>query len=134
MGKFITEQKRNCILCNKLYLPNSNSQKVCDICKMRKCKFCGKNFIIQKLRKEKYKGDYCSRECYLKKRFGTGKCRLCEKNSTNCLCSNKCRNNYWNKNKYHLRRKRKIWEKKLELMKELGGKCKKCGIADIQVL
>jgi 5-methylcytosine-specific restriction endonuclease McrA len=49
-------------------------------------------------------------------------------------CSVQCRRNYWNKNDYHLLKKKRIWVKKEELIKRLGGQCKKCGITDMRVL
>lgn len=89
------------------------------------CKFCGKACIRK----------YCNRNCYFSGRWKVdGKCKTCGQKTEYRFCSNKCNRSYWDKNDYHLRKKRQFWEKKLKLIKELGGKCRKCGIADIQVL
>jgi S-adenosylmethionine:tRNA-ribosyltransferase-isomerase (queuine synthetase) len=39
-----------------------------------------------------------------------------------------------NKNGYSLLTKKRVWARKIELIKRLGGKCVKCGITDIRVL
>jgi len=125
MRKWVTKIKRNCLICEKKFLPHSNSQKICDNCKRKKCIFCGK--IFSSYRKSKF----CSRECYLKFRWkGVGGCKFCGKPTKYLFCSKKC---FW-KNEYYTKRKRKFWEKKIALIKELGGKCIKCGITDIRVL
>ena len=41
MGKWLTKIKKKCLNCNKDFLPNSNSQKVCFGCRKSKCKTCG---------------------------------------------------------------------------------------------
>ena len=77
---------------------------------------------------------YCSHECYFQHRWAGTECKKCGKTSKTVFCSKQCREDYWNKNDYHLRKKRKQWEEKIALVVELGGKCVCCGIADIRVL
>ena len=93
------------------------------------CKKCKKKFITY------HNCNYCSYICYWNSRFPTtGKCKNCGKKTKLRYCSKKCIRDFWNRNDYWLIKKQKIWEKKLALLKELGGKCKKCGITDIRVL
>lgn len=96
--------------------------------KTKYCKQCKKEFITYK------DGDYCSITCYHAKRWGSGKCKVCGEPSKTRYCSDKCRNDYWNKNEYQLLKKKRFWERKLEVIKKLGGKCKICGLDDIRVL
>lgn len=99
---------------------------------MRKTKIC---LVCKKQFQCYHEGKYCSYECYWKFRWGKEKkCRNCGKEAKFRYCSNKCSYDYWNKNDYRLIKKRRIWEKKIALIKELGGKCRKCGIGDFQVL
>ena len=96
------------------------------------CKICGKEFITF------WDCKYCSRRCYFRSRWGNDKfCKSCGKRLRKDqfrYCSNKCIKDYWNKNDYHLRKKKIYWEQKINIIKELGGKCRKCGITDIRVL
>ena len=90
---------------------------------------CGKKFNCY------HNGKFCSYDCYWQSRWGQGgKCKNCGKPSKYRYCSAKCLKDYWNKNDYHLRKKRSYWDKKIKLIKKLGGKCKICGNDDIRVL
>jgi len=120
---------KNCIICNKEYKAGSHAQKTCNNCKVNVCVFCVKDYKI----KTRSSSKYCSRECYLKARFGTGKCKLCGKVSKNRFCSKKCRDTHWNVN-YKQDKNRIQWKRKLELLKRLGNKCKFCGNTDIRCL
>ena len=98
---------------------------------IKKCKNCNKKFKTFK----SLNGKYCSRECYLASRWEADKCKFCEKPITGKrYCNKKCRDSYWFKNEYQLLKKKRLWERKRELIKELGGKCIKCGINDERVL
>lgn len=97
--------------------------------KTKVCQKCGKEFNTY------WNCKYCSYECYWNSRWGMKTCKGCGKKIARLrYCSDKCRQDYWNKNDYHLFKKAKYWKQKLELIKELGGKCIKCGISDIRVL
>lgn len=101
-----------------------------------KCKYCGKKFKVWRNANKHYKGLYCSLSCYHKDRWHSkGICKNCGKKTLQPLyCSNRCRKDYWNKNSYIAHKKDKNWERKIDLIKKLGGKCVKCGISDIRVL
>ena len=88
-------------------------------------------------KEQPYKGIFCSHECFIKYRWGRssiGKCKFCGEKTETIFCSKKCRDNWWNKNTWTTYRKKKFWNEKIKLLKELGGKCIKCGINDIRVL
>jgi len=98
---------------------------------IKKCKKCGKEFRTFKC----LDGKYCSRECYLSDRWGTKKCKFCGKPvKGKRYCDKKCRDKYWLKNEYQLIKKKRHWERKIEIINKLGGKCVKCGNKDIRVL
>ena len=96
------------------------------------CKKCGKKFITY------HNCRYCSRDCYWLSRWGKeNECKVCGKKLKENqfrYCSKECRRTFWDKNDYHLRKKKRNWEQKLSLIKELGGKCIICGNRDIRVL
>jgi hypothetical protein len=94
----------------------------------KQCELCGKKFETYR------KSKYCSMECYQVSRWGGGKCKQCGKPSTTRYCSDKCRNEFWNKNEYHLLKKKRYWNRKFEIIEKLGGKCSKCGNTDVRVL
>lgn len=100
--------------------------------KTNQCKRCKRPFVTYK------EGKYCSRRCYKIGRYGKRiTCKICSKKLTHdqfVYCGERCRKTFWDKNDYHLRKKKKYWDDKTKLIKELGGKCKKCGISDIRVL
>lgn len=96
----------------------------------KKCKKCGLNFETSQSR-----CIYCSRKCYYASRWGTDKCKFCEKPiSGKRYCNKDCRDNYWNKNEYQLLKKKRLWERKKEIIEKLGSKCVKCGNSDIRCL
>src|SRR3990167_9471555 len=100
--------------------------------KTKICKRCNITFITAHKRK---KCKYCSRDCYWQARWGYNqKCKNCSKMAKYRFCSKRCNQDFWNKNGYKLNKKEKMWKTKLALLKELGGKCRNCGITDIQVL
>jgi len=123
-----------CEICNKEYHPSSYSQKFCNTCSTKNCIVCGKQYSAKGKFVTIQESQYCSRKCYLQTRWGAEKCKFCGGKSKTTYCSDKCRNDYWNKNDYHLQKKPLFWKKKKEIINELGGKCKKCGISDIRVL
>ena len=101
------------------------------------CQYCGKTFDVplSETYRRKAGVKFCSMTCYQASRWGyTGKCHNCGKPSNTKFCTPKCQKDYWNKNGYDLQKKRRNWERKLEIIKSLGGKCVRCGIADIRVL
>lgn len=97
----------------------------------KNCEKCGKEFSYYPYRPPRY----CSMDCYLQGRFRQGgKCAMCNKPARIRYCSKECRDAFWNKNDYHLLKKKRYWEKKIAIIKELGGECRECGESDIQVL
>lgn len=96
-----------------------------------KCQECKKEYTSY------HKGKFCSMNCYQRSRWGTyEKCTWCKKESDGKkFCTPACQRSYWNKNDYSVGNKRKrIWERKIEILNKLGGQCIKCGISDIRVL
>lgn len=53
-------KRKICIVCNKEFSPNSNSQKRCILCRELTCQYCGKKF---ENRNRNYKQKYCSVIC-----------------------------------------------------------------------
>jgi len=99
--------------------------------KTKKCELCNKEFSYYPYREPKY----CSPKCYLEKRWGSKKCKYCGKNSKYRFCSDRCRQDFWNKNGYRIYNKReRFLERKSQLIQRLGNKCIKCGISDVRVL
>lgn len=96
----------------------------------KKCEKCGKLFRRYQYRPSKY----CSINCYLLSRWGTKKCQNCSKPSKIRYCSLNCRKEYWNRNDYKIFKKKYHWDKKIEIVNKLGGKCVKCGNEDARVL
>jgi hypothetical protein len=123
-------QTKKCKICGNDFEKKSNSHLFCDKCKTKTCKYCGKEFVFEARRKPLF----CSSECYLLHRWGAKKCKNCGIDSKTIFCSKKCRKNFWNKNDYPLVRKKRIWDRKIEIIKILGGKCIICGVTDIRVL
>lgn len=52
-----------CKICNSQFETESNIQKICKICSIKKCLFCGKQFKIYYYNKDR---EFCSSSCYLK--------------------------------------------------------------------
>ena len=121
--------KKTCLKCKKEYEAKSNNQKYCIDCQKEVCIYCGKEYSPHRVGENKY----CSRDCYLKDRFGTGKCKNCGKDSKNRYCSDKCRNDYWNKNGYRTHRKPWYWKEKFKIFEKLGNKCVICGESDYRL-
>lgn len=94
----------------------------------KKCQKCGKDFTTYR------DGKYCSPECFLGSKYGSGICIECGQPAQYRYCSPKCRNKYrcrvYNKGT----RMFYFWREKLKVIKKLGGKCKQCGITDYRVL
>lgn len=127
--------KKNCILCHKDFESKSNAQKSCRSCATNKCQNCGKEFNNKKINSKQKQTKYCNRKCFLAKRFNfCGKCKNCQKTTNKLYCSDSCRKKYWNKNGYKIHKKKYFWERKIALIKELGGKCCICGIDDFRLL
>jgi len=62
-------------------------------------------------------------------------CKFCGKEvEGKSYCDKNCRDKFWYKNEYQLLKKKRLWERKRELVGELGGKCQTCGISDERVL
>ena len=76
------------------------------------------------------KTKYCSQRCYFKKRWQSAdKCIECEKNSKTRFCSKKC---FY---RFHGRRTvLRAREDRIEIIKQLGGKCVLCGFSDPRAL
>ena len=99
------------------------------------CEHCSKSFEVKAYLVRNGGGKYCSRACYQAHRWEQdGKCKHCGKKSVTRFCSPDCQKAYWNRNGYVLQKKRRLWERKLEIITELGGKCARCGNADLRVL
>lgn len=101
------------------------------------CQKCGKEFEVpySETYRRKAGVKYCSMACYQAARWGyNGKCQNCGKPTNTKFCSNECQKEYWNKHGYELQKKNRYWERKIELIKSLGGKCVVCGNDDIRVL
>ena len=98
------------------------------------CLKCRKQFTAYRSRHRKY----CSYACYYEAMWGKLKnCKTCggKLNRNQYLyCSEKCTRKFWDKNAYRLGGKKRSWKQKLSLVKELGGKCIKCGENDYRVL
>lgn len=92
------------------------------------CERCKKEFITN------HNTRFCSYICYWKTRWGEGECKVCGKKAEYRYCSKECGKLFWNKNDYHLNKKARYWKQKIELLRELGNKCKNCGETDIRVL
>jgi len=94
------------------------------------CKECSKDFNTY------HKGRFCTMECYQRNRWGTHSiCKQCgELSAGKKFCNKKCQRDFWNKNDYQLIKKKRIWQRKIEIILELGGKCVTCGLSDIRVL
>ena len=138
MSKYITKLKRPCIDCTELFQPLSNSQMFCQKCRTKKCIVCRSNFTINRRDSNPpSKQRTCSRKCYFADRFkGSGESLVCKKptiRNKGIYCSRECMRKYWN-DKYHKRDKPLFWERKRLLIKNLGGKCIRCGNSDIRCL
>ena len=97
----------------------------------RICKGCGQSFYAQK----SAKSVYCSQACYFNSRWNhDGTCRNCGKPSDIRFCSPECQKQFWNTNGYVLQKQRRNWERKIELIRALGGRCTRCGNDDMRVL
>jgi len=101
------------------------------------CEYCGKEFDVpfSETYRRKAGVKFCSTTCYHASRWGhTGTCANCGNPAETKFCSPDCQKDFWNKKGYELQKKRRNWERKLALIRELGGKCAGCGIEDIRVL
>ena len=97
----------------------------------KNCERCKKEFKRYQYRESKY----CSMDCYLLSRWSGKVCKNCNKESKFRYCSTKCQKDYWDKNGYHIyKRQQRFLDRKLEIIKSLGGKCKNCGLDDCRVL
>ena len=130
--------KKKCNLCNKEFNCRSNSHKVCDKCKDKKCVHCGKQIKGLVYLERLLTAKYCSRGCYISDRWKerrTGKCKHCGKKTESVYCSKQCQLKYWNSSEEAVKKKNiQQWKRKIKILKSLGGKCKKCGTNDIRIL
>ena len=76
-GKNVTKNKKNCVECNVLFQPNSNSQIICSkVCKNLRakriykyhnnnvhCHNCGKHFHLKPFRAKSVQSPACSKKC-----------------------------------------------------------------------
>jgi hypothetical protein len=130
-------KQKVCKECGKSFTPRSPVTKFCDVCKVRVCLHCQKEFPFIQDKDRKHSGKFCSPKCYFQHRWGgVKKCKNCSSDVKIGLryCSPKCRNEYWDRNEYQLIKKKRLWERKIEIIKKLGGKCVECGNTDIWVL
>ncbi len=98
------------------------------------CEHCGKKVMMHSYRIKNGTGKYCSQECYFAHRWpNSGKCKGCGKPSKTRFCTPECQRDYWNKNSGPTHRKRE-WMRKMEIIKNLGGKCSRCGMDDFRCL
>jgi len=127
---------KECKICKNPFNGNSPNQKVCDGCRTHKCVECGKTFVNSSYNKKNYKASFCCMDCYHKNRWGISKeCRWCgKKTGGKRFCNEECQRSFWNKNEYKLLKKKRIWERKIGIIRRLGGECVHCGIKDIRVL
>ena len=100
----------------------------------KQCQNCGNDFRARPRSIRKGNAKYCGMTCYHAARWGhNGKCANCGEAASTKFCSPNCQKDYWNKNGY-VRHSQRIWERKIELINSLGGKCSKCGNDDVRVL
>ncbi len=125
---------KQCAICSQFFVPDSARQMRCKKCANPRCSHCGKVFRPA-LHQGGIFAKYCSRQCYFAHRWNaSGKCANCGKASKTKFCSPTCQKEFWNKNGYVLQKKRRYWERKVELINSLGGKCTQCGFDDIRAL
>ena len=99
------------------------------------CAHCGKTYQMHASRLAKGTGHYCGQQCYLSARWGSNQpCANCGKKSRHRFCSPDCRTTYWNKNSGRVHKSPRHWERKLAIIKALGGKCVTCGFDDFRAL
>jgi len=99
---------------------------------LKTCENCKKEYNVFPCHKD---SKYCSKDCYISKRWGQKTCKFCNKKIIGRrYCNEKCQRGYWNINDYHLNKKKRIWDRKMEIINKLGGKCIKCGIDDFRIL
>lgn len=138
---------KKCKLCKENFITNRELARFCStrcfgLSKkityiFKKCSYCNKRIKIKKGDHDK---KYCSRDCFLNYFWNyTGKCYTCNKKIKKGRYCNNCTETYQAHKKYHynkswLKIRKKQWDQKLEIIKKLGGCCKKCGINDIRVL
>ena len=96
------------------------------------CAHCGGAFQVPPYRTD---AKYCSMKCYLAERWvRSGKCLRCGKATPTRFCSDTCRKAHWNQHGFSVYRKPGFWKCKMKLIKQLGGKCARCGNPDMRVL
>ena len=99
------------------------------------CEHCSKEFQIHAYRVKNGTGKFCSQVCYLSARWGKNQpCKQCGTPSEYRFCGDRCRKDYWNKNGFAEHKHPRNWQRKLELIDALGGKCVSCGEANHRVL
>lgn len=102
------------------------------------CQHCHKKFDVpfSETYRRKAGVKYCSMACYHAARWErSGVCRNCGKPTKTRFCTPECQKEFWNKYENSSAPKQKrIWERKIELIKSLGGKCSHCGNDDLRVL
>lgn len=99
------------------------------------CGHCSKPFKTHAYRIANGTGKYCQQSCYLVARWREkGKCKQCGKKCDNRFCSTRCNRDYWNQHSHEAHKRPRNWERKLELIKQLGGKCVTCGYDDYRAL
>ena len=112
----------------KSYSLMNKKQLTCSECKS-KFSASGKRADVAK---------FCSMACYLSSRWHESpNCPHCAKPvKGRRFCSTKCQRAYW-LDREHTRvpqRRKSYWDRKIAVLKALGGKCVHCGINDIRVL
>ena len=70
--KSYSKTKKICELCGKPFRPVSNTQKICSDIHYRKCKICGKQFVLNTRGNKSDWPVTCSKECATKLKFVNG--------------------------------------------------------------
>lgn len=138
---------KKCEVCNKQFKTNRVSARFCSTSCFgrnkkityiyKKCLYCNKEI---KIKKGDHENKYCSKDCFHKYIWKyTGNCYICNKKikkgkyCIQCVETRQVHKKIYYKKDWLKERKRQ-WNKKLEIIKILGGKCRQCGIDDIRVL
>lgn len=100
------------------------------------CQNCGKMRKMHAYRVKQGTGKYCNQACYLSHRWKrTDKCAECGEPCEHRYCSDACRRKFWDRTGYATYGRRdRNWQRRLEIIKTLGGKCVDCGFDDYRAL
>lgn len=101
----------------------------------RSCEHCGKEFEVAAYLVKNGYGRFCGMTCYHAHRWEhSGKCAYCGEKSNTRFCTPRCQKSYWNKYGNGAKKRTRNWQRKIDLLNQLGGKCARCGSDDLRVL